>query len=326
MRAVLCKSFGPPDSLVLEEVESPPLGDREVRIAIHSAGVNYPDLLLIQGLYQSQADFPFAPGMEVAGTVSEIGDRVEGVTIGDRVIAPLPHGGYADEAVAPAAALIPVPERMDLGIAGGYAMTFTTGYHALVQRGNLQPGETLLVHGASGGSGLAAVQIGKALGARVIGTGGDDEKLRKVTELGADEVVNYRTNKIRAAVKELTDGVGADVIFDPVGGDIFDESLRSIAWGGRLLVIGFTGGRIAEAPTNRILLKGCSVVGVFSGAFVMRENRKHRDNVEVLNRWYDEGLLSLHVSRTLPLELAHEALEGLRDRKIVGKWVLSTGR
>jgi NADPH:quinone reductase len=323
VRALVCHQYGPPESLQIGDLPSAPLGPRDARIAIAAACVNFQDLLFIEGKYQVKADPPFAPGQEAAGTVVEVGSEVRDVKPGTRVIAPLPWGAYATEAVAPAASLSPIPDRMDFITAGGFLGAHTTGYHALVQRGALRSGETLVVHGASGGTGLAAVQIGKALGARVIGTGGDDKKLEAVLEAGADQVFNYRTTKLRDALKQATGGRGADVIFDPVGGDVFDESLRSIAWGGRILVIGFTGGRIADAPTNLILLKGCSVVGVFSGAFVQREPDVHRRNVEQLFRWFEEGKLRPRIDRVVPLERAAEGMIALRNREVVGKVVVS---
>jgi NADPH2:quinone reductase len=325
-RAMICDRYGPAESLRLGELGRQALGPCDARIEIAAAAVNFQDLLSIEGKYQVKVEPPFAPGMEAAGTVVEVGSDVTGIGPGTRVIAPLPHGAYAEEAVTPAASLIPIPPAMDFTIAAGFGGAYTTAYHALVQRGALAAGETLVVNAAAGGVGLAAVQIGRALDAHVIGAGGDDAKLATVLAEGAEHVINYRRDKLRDRIKELTRGRGADVIFDPVGGDVFDESLRSIAWGGRILVIGFTGGRIADAPTNLVLLKGCSVVGVFGGAFAMREPERQRGNLEQLFRWFEEGKVRPRVDRVLPLERAVEGMVALRERRVVGKVILSTGR
>ena len=323
MKAVLCKAFGPPAALAVETVDPPSLAPDSVRIAVHAVGVNFPDLLLVEGKYQLRPPFPFSPGLECAGTVIEIGGDVADVAVGARVLAFRPHGCMAEQVAVPASSVVAIPETMPFDAAAAFPVVYGTGYHALVGRASLAPGETLLVHGASGGVGLAAVEIGKRLGATVIATASSDEKLALARTHGAAHLVNTRGEDIRARVKALTDGRGADVIFDPVGGDIFDESMRCIAWRGRLLVIGFTSGRIAEARTNLILLKECSVVGVAWGSFAERDPAANRAYFAKLLRWHAAGALKPHVSRRLPLAEAQAALEAFRSRQVVGKQVLT---
>jgi NADPH2:quinone reductase len=323
MRAVLCKAYGPPESLVLEDVDSPALLPGTVRVDVHAAGVNFPDVLMIKGEYQFKPPFPFSPGAEVAGVVSELGPDVSGVNVGDRVIVMCGAGGFAEEVVVGAAALIPLPDEMDFVTGSGLTLVYGTSAYALMQRGQLQAGETLLVHGAAGGVGLSAVEIGRAMGAVVIGTGGDDEKLKVVLDHGADHVINYRTAQFKDEVKALTGGKGADVIYDAVGGDVFDQSLRCIAWDGRLLVIGFASGRIPAPPANLILLKSCSVVGVFFGAWSMRDPAPNRANLEQVFDWWRQGLVRPNVSHTFPLDKASDALYAVINRQVVGKAVIT---
>ena len=326
MRAVLCKAFGPPAALAVETVDPPPLAPGAVRIAVHAVGVNFPDLLLVEGKYQLRPPFPFSPGLECAGTVIEVGGDVTDVAVGARVLAFRPYGCMAEQVAVPASAVVAIPESMPFDAAAAFPVVYGTGYHALVARAALAPGETLLVHGASGGVGLSAVEIGKRLGATVIATASSDEKLALAQAHGADHLVNTRSEDIRARVKALTDGRGADVIFDPVGGDVFDESMRCIAWHGRLLVIGFASGRIAEARTNLVLLKECSVVGVAWGAFAERDPAANRAYLAALLRWYEAGAVKPHVSRRLPLAEAPAALDAFRSRRVVGKQVLTVER
>lgn len=323
---MLCKAYGPPESLVWEEIDPPALDDDGVRIRVRAAGVNFPDLLIIEGKYQFKPDMPFAPGAEVAGEVTEVGARVTRFVPGDRVIGMTRWNGYAEEAVVPEARCLDLPAGMSFETGAGFPMTYGTSFHALVQRGRLQSGETLLVHGASGGVGTAAVDIGGCLGARVIASGGSDDKLRAVAERYAvADVVNYRTDPAwKERVKALTGGAGADVIYDPVGGEVFEQSLRCVNWDGRLLVVGFAGGAIPSVRANLVLLKGCQIVGVFWGAFVRRDPEANRANFEQLFAWFDEGRLRPLVSRTLPLERAPEALRLIERREVVGKIVLTT--
>ena len=323
---MLCKAYGPPESLVWEEIDSPALDDDGVRVRVRAAGVNFPDLLIIEGKYQFKPDMPFAPGAEVAGEVVEVGARVTRFAPGDRVIGMTRWNGYAEEAVVPEERCLRLPAGMSFEIGAGFPMTYGTSFHALVQRGRLQAGETLLVHGAWGGVGTAAVEIGGCLGARVIASGGSDDKLRAVAErYGVADVVNYRTDPAwKDRVKALTGGVGADVIYDPVGGEVFEQSLRCVNWNGRLLVVGFAGGAIPSVRANLVLLKGCQIVGVFWGAFVRREPEANRANFDRLFAWFEAGRLRPLVSRTLPLERAPEALRLLERREVVGKVVLTT--
>ena len=326
MKAVVCKAFGPPETLAFEDVEPPALAPGSVRIAVHAAGVNFPDLLLIEGKYQVRPAFPFSPGLECSGIVTECGPGVDTPMPGARVLAYMPFGCMTEEVVAPAECVIPIPDAMPFDVAAAFPVVYGTSYHALVGRGALARGETLLVQGASGGVGLSAVEIGKRLGATVIAAASSEEKLALAQAHGADHLVNYRTEDLRERVKALTDGRGADVIYDPVGGDIFDTSMRCIAWNGRLLVIGFASGRIAEAKTNIVLLKEISVVGVAWGAFAQRDRAANRAYFDHLFRWYEEGALKPLVSRRMPLEEAPAALDGFRNRSVVGKQVLTVER
>ena len=322
MKAIVCKTFGPPEALVLEEVATRPLGKNEVRIAVKAAGVNFPDTLIIQGKYQLKAEPPFTPGGEVAGTVVEVGEKVKHVRAGDAVAALLPTGGYAEEAVAPGDAVIPLPRGMDLNDAAGFPFVYGTTLHALKQRAQLKAGETLLVLGAAGGVGLAAVQLGKLMGARVIAAASSADKLAICKQHGADELVNYSTESLKESVKKLTKGQGADVIYDPVGGDLAQDCFSCINWNGRYLVIGFAAGKIPEVALNRLLLKGAAAVGVFWGAFVAREPKLNWENFQQLFAWYTEGKLKPHISKTYPLAQAATALRDMLERKVTGKVVL----
>ncbi len=322
MKAVLCKAFGPPESLVLEEVPSLVAGPGQVRVRAHAAGVNFPDTLIIEGKYQYKPDFPFSPGGEVAGEVIDVGQGVTGFASGDRVMAGSLHGAFAEEIVADAKRVMRIPDELDFLTASSMSLTYGTSAYALIKRAGLQPGETLLVHGAAGGVGLTAVEIGKAMGARVIATAGTEEKLQAARDHGADEAINYRDGEFREAVKEMTGGKGADVIYDPVGGDVFDQSLRCINWGGRLLVIGFASGRIPSAPANLALLKGCSIVGVFWGSYIERDPEGNAADFEQIFQWWREGKLKPHISHTFPLAQASDALYALLERKVIGKAVL----
>ncbi len=323
MKAVLCKAFGPPESLVVEETASPKVGPKDVRIAVHAAGLNFPDTLIIEGKYQSKPPFPFTPGMEVGGVVLEVGPEVTLVRPGDRVTAATGNGGFAEEALAPEQNVHKIPDNMDFQAAAAFPVTYGTTYHGLVDRAHLQPGEWLLVHGAGGGVGLNAVELGKLMGARVIATAGSPEKLKLAQSYGAEFLIDYSKEKIRDRVKEITGGHGADVIYDPVGGDVFDESIRCIAWGGRLLVIGFASGRIPQLPANLVLLKGCEVVGVFWGSFTQRDPQHNRANFATMLQWYAEGKLKPHISGAFGLNEVPQAMRALLGRKVTGKAVIA---
>ncbi|WP_339525291.1 NADPH:quinone oxidoreductase family protein [Pseudomonas sp. EA_35y_Pfl2_R111] len=323
MKAVLCKAFGPAETLVLEEIASPEAKKNEVLLQVHAAGVNFPDTLIIEGKYQFKPPFPFSPGGEAAGVVTAVGEKVSHLKVGDRVMALTGWGSFAEEVAVPGYNVMPIPASMDFSSAAAFGMTYGTSMHALKQRANLQPGETLLVLGASGGVGLAAVEIGKAMGAKVIAAASSAEKLEVAKAAGADELINYSESNLKDEVKRLTGGQGADVIYDPVGGDLFDAAIRSIAWNGRLLVVGFASGRIPELPVNLTLLKGAAVVGVFWGSFAQRQPQDNAANFQQLFAWHAEGKLKPLVSQTFPLEQAAEAINTLGQRKAVGKVVVA---
>ena len=323
MKAVMCKQWGTPDDLTVEDIASPSPKAGEVRIKVHACGVNFMDTLMIAGQYQLKPEFPFSPGAEVAGEVIELGEGVSNYKIGDRVMGLVSYGGYAEEVTAPALTLIPIPDNMDYVTAASFPIAYGTSHIALAHRGQLKAGETLFVLGASGGVGLTAVEIGKLMGATVIAAASTDEKLKLTTEYGADHTINYSTESIRDRVKELTGGKGADVIYDPVGGDAFDQSLRAINWEGRILSIGFASGRIPEVPLNLTLVKNCSIVGVFWGAYARKDPSVLVNSLMTLMGWYAEGKLKPHVSATYPLAQASDALYALIKRKSTGKVVIT---
>ncbi|HWZ17387.1 MAG TPA: NADPH:quinone oxidoreductase family protein [Ktedonobacteraceae bacterium] len=324
MKAVLCKAFGPPESLAIEEVEPLKPGKGQVVISVKACGVNFPDALIIQGKYQSKPPFPFTPGSEVSGIVKELGEGVDFFKVGTHVMGFIGMGGFAEEVVADASQIIPMPHTLDFPTASAFLLTYGTSHHALKDRAQLQQGETLMVLGAAGGVGLAAVEIGKAMGARVIAAASSNEKLEVCKQHGADEVINYSTEDLRDRIKQLTGGKGIDVAFDPLGGDYSEPVLRSMAWGGRFLVIGFASGDIPRIPLNLPLLKACSIVGVFWGSFMERDPRHGRKNIQELITLMNEGKLKPHVSATHPLEHVADALNDLMERKVIGKAVLVT--
>ncbi len=323
MRAVLCKAYGPPESLVVEDVASPTPGPGELVVAVKAAGVNFPDVLIIQNKYQVKPPLPFSPGSELAGVVKQVGDGVTRVKAGDRVMAITGYGAFAEEVKTDARRVLPIPDGMDFVSAAAFGLTYATSDHALRDRAALKLGETVLVLGAAGGVGLAAIDIAKALGARVIACASSDDKLAVCRQHGADEAINYATEDLRDRIKALTDGRGADVVYDPVGGPYTEPALRSIAWRGRLLVVGFAAGEIPKIPLNLTLLKGCSIVGVYWGDFARREPERFADAMRQLGRWFAEGKLKPHVSRTFPLERAADALTLMANRQVKGKVVLT---
>src|SRR3990170_2496844 len=325
MKAVLCKQFGPPDSLVVEEVASPSAGPGEAVISVRAASLNFPDVLIIQNKYQFKPPLPFSPGSELAGVVKEVGAGVQGISPGDKVIAFTTYGAFAEEVKTDASRLVPLPAGMDFVTGAAFLLTYGTSDHALRDRGALRPGETLLVLGAAGGVGLAAIEIAKALGARVIACASSEDKLAVCRSHGADATINYAAEDLRERVKALTEGRGADVVYDAVGGPYTEPAFRSIAWRGRLLVVGFAAGEIPKLPLNLALLKGAAVVGVFWGDFARREPARFAESVRQLAQWYREGKLRPHVSQTLPLEKAAEALKLMAGRQVTGKLVLTVG-
>lgn len=323
MKAVLCKAFGPAESLVLEDIASPEPKKNEILLQVHAAGVNFPDTLIIEGKYQFKPPFPFSPGGEAAGVVGAVGEKVSHVKPGDRVMALTGWGSFAEEVAVPGYNVMPIPDGMDFASAAAFGMTYGTSMHALKQRANLQPGETLLVLGASGGVGLAAVEIGKAMGAKVIAAASSDAKLEVAKAAGADVLINYSEGSLKDKLKEITGGQGVDVIYDPVGGDLFEEAFRSIAWNGRMLVVGFASGTIPSLPANLTLLKGASLVGVFWGSFAQRQPQDNAANFQQLFQWFAEGKIKPLVSQTYPLEKAADAINHLGQRKAVGKVVVT---
>ena len=322
MKALLCRELGPVDALEIGERESLPPGPGELKIAVRACGINFADVLIVQGLYQERPPLPFSPGMEVSGVVEALGEGVTAFRRGDRVAALCGHGGLAEEVLAPAAGTVHIADGMDFESAAALPVAYGTARVGLAHRAGLRPGEVLLVHGAAGGVGLAAVEIGKLMGATVIATAGSDAKLGVAARHGADHVINYREGGFREPVKALTGGRGADVIFDPVGGTVFEESLRCIAWEGRLLVVGFASGTIPKAPANRLLVKNCAVVGLYWGAYLRRDPEVLIGAWRTLLDWYDAGRLRPRVSAVYPLERGVEALTELAERRATGKVVV----
>lgn len=325
MRAVRCHELCGPAGLRVDEIDAPSVGAGEVLIEVQAAGVNFPEVLLSWGKYQFRPPPPFIPGGEVGGVVRSVGAGVSEVSPGDRVVASMINGGFAEQVVVPAGAVTRLPGGVSFEVGATVPIAYGTTYHALVDRAALRPGETLLVLGAAGGVGVAAVELGKALGARVIAAASSDEKLSFCREHGADEVINYSREDLKERVKALTGGAGADVVYDPVGGELSEAALRSTAWEGRLLVVGFAAGNIPKIPLNLVLLKGCQVVGVFWGSFAARAPERNRANIEQVLAWVESGKLRPHLDAVLPFARAREALELLEQRKVRGKVVLVPG-
>ncbi|MCU1382294.1 MAG: NADPH:quinone reductase, zeta-crystallin-like oxidoreductase protein [Acidobacteria bacterium] len=323
MKAVLCKAYGPPEALVFEDVASPQPGPGEAVVSVEAASVNFPDVLIIENKYQIKPPLPFSPGSELAGRVKAVGDGVTAFAPGDRVMAITGYGAFAEEVTVDARRMLAMPPGMDFTTAAAFGLTYATSEHALVDRGALKAGETLLVLGAAGGVGLAAIEIGKILGARVIACASTEDKLAVCRAHGADETINYATEDLRERIKALTAGTGADVVYDPVGGSYTELALRSIAWRGRLLVVGFAAGEIPKIALNLTLLKGCSIVGVFWGDWARREPMHFADAMARLGGWYAEGRLKPHISATFPLERAADALTLMASRQVTGKVVLT---
>ena len=330
MKALLCKEFGPPETLSYEEIDDPVLKDGYVVVDIHSASVNFPDVLMIQDKYQFKPPLPFSPGGESSGVITEIGNGVEGFNQGDRVIVSSGWGSFAEKILVEPSTLTKIPDQMDHNTAASFLMTYGTSHHALKNRANIKQGESLLVLGAAGGVGLAAVELGKAMGTKVIAAASSGEKLTICKEHGADETLLYPSGpmdrnhqkKLSEDIKVLTDAQGADVVYDPVGGDYAEPALRATAWEGRYLVVGFAAGDIPKIPLNLALLKGCQIVGVFWGAFKGREAKLHNENVIELLKLYDDGYLKPHISSIYNLEEGAKAISDLEQRKAKGKVVV----
>lgn len=319
MKAVVCKIWGPPESLVIENLPDMIPLDEEVVIDVKAAGVNFPDVLIIQNKYHIKPPLPFTPGSELAGIVRAVGKKVTHVNPGDAVIAWSTYGAFASQARMLAEDVIPLPSGLDFETAAAFSMTYGTSYHALLDRGQLKAGETLLILGAAGGVGLAAVEIGKAVGARVIAAASTDRKLKVCTEHGADAVINYNAENLRERIKALTSGKGVDVIFDPVGGIYAEPAFRSIAWRGRYLVVGFANGEIPKLPFNLPLLKGAALIGVFWGDFIKREPKSSRTDLLTMAAWVRGKQIQPHISARYKLEETSQALLDMAARKITGK-------
>ena len=324
MKAVLCKTLGPPETLVIEECPSPEIKAGEVLIRVGACGINFPDTLIIEGKYQHKPDLPFSPGGEISGEVIGVADDVNTVKVGDRVIALCGWGGLAQELAIDATRTFPIPDSMSFETAAALLFTYGTSYHALKQRANIQPGETLLVLGAAGGVGLAAVELGKAMGATVIAAASTAEKLAVAKEHGADELINYTEQDLKDTVKALTKGKGVDVVYDPVGADLFEPAVRATAWNGRVLVVGFAGGFIPKLPTNLTLLKGCAVMGVFWGNFTKIQPEDSQQNNKELMEMFVSETIKPHVSEVFPMDKTADAIKVLANRKAIGKVVVST--
>jgi NADPH:quinone reductase len=322
MRAVRCHELSGPKALRVDEVPSPTPVAGEVLIEVRAAGVNFPDVLLSYGKYQFKPEPPFIPGGEVAGVVQAVGAGVTSVAPGDRVCATMTNGAFAEQITVSDAAVVKLPNAVTFEVGAATVLTYGTTIHALVDRAALQPGETLLVLGAAGGVGTAAIELGKVLGARVIAAASSDEKIAYCKERGADEGIVYTREDLKERAKALTHGNGANVVYDPVGGTYSDAALRSIAWEGRYLVVGFAAGEIPKIPLNLVLLKGCQVVGVFWGSFAMRESSRNRANVKRVLDWVADGKLRPHVDAVMKFDEAGAALERLERREVKGKLVL----
>ena len=325
MRAVLCNEFGEPETLAVGDAPDLTPGEGEVQIAVAAAGVNFADILMVAGKYQEKPPFPFSPGLEVSGTVLKCGKRVRSCKKGDRVMAAISRGGFAEQVVAPASDVFCIPKKLAFEDAAGFPVVYGTAYGALNWRANLRAGETLLVLGAAGGVGLTAVEVGKAMGATVIAAANGADRTALAAEHGADHLIDYATENLRERVREITDGNGCDVIFDPVGGSAFDVALRCTAWEGRLIVIGFASGTIPQVPANILLVKNCGVLGFYWGAYRRREPERFKAAFKELFKWFEKDKLKPHVSQTFPLERAGEAMRVLADRKAKGKIVLTIG-
>lgn len=325
MKAVVCEALGPPENLKYIDIPNPQLQAGQVLIDVKACGVNFPDNLIIQGLYQEKPALPFVPGMELSGVVTKLGDGVENIAIGDRVMSTTGGGAYCEQVAVDVERCIPIPDSLEFVQGAALLVVYGTTIHAFRQRADLQPGENLLVLGAAGGVGLSAVQVGKAMGARVIAGASSAEKLALAKANGADELVDYAGGDLKDQVKALTGGKGADVIYDPVGGDLFDQSTRCINFNGRLLIIGFASGTIPKLTAGIALVKGFSAVGVFWGRFATKEQPAlHAENMRILFDWLEQGKISPHIDDVMPLSEASTALRKVAERKVLGKLVLTT--
>ena len=323
MRALVCKEFAPYDQLTVDEIDEPPVGEGFVMVDVKAAGVNFPDILLVEGKYQMKPDTPFVPGMEVAGVISALGEGVQGMTVGDRVIAATMLGGFAEKVPVPASQLVPMPDSMSFEEGAALTTIYGTSYHALKDRARLKEGETVLVLGAAGGVGIATVQLAKAMGANVIAAASSAEKLEFCKANGADEVINYAEEDLKARAKALTGGKGVDVVYDPVGGDYAEAALRASGWDARYLVVGFAAGPIPKIPLNLALLNSRNIMGVFWGAWVGREPRANAQNLKEIFDFYEAGHFKPRISAAYALDDYAKAFEDLLNRRVKGKVVLT---
>ena len=323
MKAIICETLGPPSNLQYKEVPNLEPGPKQVVISVKACAVNFPDTLIIQGLYQMRPDLPFSPGSDIAGVIKSVGSEVKRFKAGDEVFGVVPYGGMAEEVLSTTKNIFPKPEAMSFPIACSFLYAYGTSLHALKDRALLQEGETIAIMGASGGVGLAAVDIAKKLGAKVIACASTDEKLDLCKEYGADQTINYTTEDLKSRIKELTDGKGADVIYDPVGGDYSEPALRAMAWRGRYLVIGFAAGAIPKIPLNLALLKGCAITGVFWGRFTQEEPQNNLANSLQIMKWFEAGKIKPHIHKMYPLEEASKALEEMMGRRVKGKVIVT---
>jgi NADPH2:quinone reductase len=322
MKAIVCNEFGMPDTLQYQEINTPSPKEGQLLITVKACSVNFPDTLIIQGKYQFRPEFPFSPGSDVAGIIEEVGENVKHFKVGDEVVGFIPFGGFAEKAIVNAKDCFPKPKGMSMVNASAFLLAYGTSYHALKDRANLQKDETILILGASGGVGLTALELAKLMGAKVIAAASSKEKLELCKQFGADEVINYTEESLKDRVKEITNGKGVDVIYDPVGGHFSELALRAIAWRGRHLVIGFANGEIPKIPINLTLLKGASIVGVFWGAFAQNQPKESLENIKELLTWFTKGDLKPHIDKTYSLQNAPKALEAMMQRKTKGKIVI----
>ena len=322
MKAIVCEKYGLPSELVLKDLPIPEPKEKELVVRLKACGMNFPDTLIIQGKYQFKPELPFTPGSDISGVVEKVGSAMKRYKVGDEVFGIIPHGGFAEAVCVSAKAVFPKPPKMPHEIAASFMMAYGTSYHALKDRAQLKKGETLVVLGASGGVGLAAVELGKLMGAKVIACASTDEKLALCKKYGADETINYSNEDLKNRIKELTDGKGADVTYDPVGGNYSEAALRAMNWNGRFLVVGFAAGTIPKIPLNLALLKSCQIVGVFFGAFAMKFPGENMANTMKLMQWFDDGKLKPHLHGIYPLAETPKALEEIMARKVSGKIVI----
>ncbi|MEB2786032.1 NADPH:quinone oxidoreductase family protein [Algoriphagus persicinus] len=322
MRAMICEEFGSLENLKVGELPDPKPGKNQVLIKVAVCGVSFPDLLIIQNKYQFQPELPYSPGGEVVGEIIELGEKVENLQVGDRVLSLCRWGGFAEKVAVDIDRIFVIPDGIPSEVAASSLYSFSTSYHALKDRANLLQGETLLVLGAAGAIGMAGVELGKAMGAKVIAAASSDEKLALCKSKGADEIINYESEDLKTRIKELTQGTGADVILDPVGGNYTEPALRGIAWKGRYLIVGFANGEIPQIPMNLPLLKGCAIVGVFWGNFLKQEPELNRDNMNQLYQWLEEGKIIGKPIQEYELKNAKNALLALQDRSNFNKGIV----